>query len=59
VILAAVEILLPSMYPASSATIHPTASLRMIEIFFKDGDPKEFCQYNTNKQQEPKPDELR
>lgn len=55
VIAGAVLILLPSIYPAAPATIHPTARPTMILIFFRNGDPKSSVRIMLTKDRKPRP----
>lgn len=51
----AVVMLLPSMYPAAPATIHPTARPTMMEMFFKNGEPKSSVKMIETKDRNPRP----
>lgn len=47
--------LLPSMYPAAPATIHPTAKPTIIEIFLRNGEPKSSVRMMLTKDRKPSP----
>ena len=47
--------LLPSMYPAAPATIHPTARPTMMEIFLRKGDPNNSVMMMLTNDKNPRP----
>ena len=55
VIAGAVLMLDPSMYPAAPATIHPTASPTMMEMFLRKGDPKSSVRTIETNERKPRP----
>ena len=55
VIAGAVLMLLPSMYPAAPATIQPTASPMIIDMFFRKGDPNSSVIMIDTKDKKPRP----
>lgn len=46
---------LPSIYPAAPATIHPTASPTMILAFFKNGEPNNSVIMMVTNERKPRP----
>lgn len=46
---------LPSIYPAAPATIHPTASPTMILAFFKNGEPSSSVIMIVTNERKPRP----
>ncbi len=48
-------ILLPSMYPAAPATIHPTATPTITDAFFRNGDPNSSVRMMLTKDRNPRP----
>ena len=55
VIAGAVLIELPSMYPAAPATMHPTASPTMMEMFLRNGEPKSSVRMMDTNERKPRP----
>ena len=55
VIAGAVEMELPSMYPAAPATIQPTTRPTMIEMFLRKGDPKSSVKRMEKNERKPRP----
>jgi hypothetical protein len=55
VIIGALVMVLPSMYPAAPATIHPTASPTMILAFLRNGEPKSSVRIMLTKERNPRP----
>jgi hypothetical protein len=55
VITGALVMVLPSMYPAAPATIHPTASPTMILAFLRNGEPKISVRMMLTKERNPRP----
>ena len=51
----AVLMLLLSMYPAAPATMHPTASPTIIDMFFRNGDPKSSVRMIETNDRNPSP----
>ena len=48
-------IVLPSIYPAAPATIHPTISPTMILAFFKNGEPNNSVMMMVTNDRKPRP----